>query len=81
MYLRTYVTSLHVWLGGCTCGCVLHPVICPPPPPHPAGQIAMSKLICRLPFGSHHQGLSEQTVVAVLCALIELVSESAENIR
>ena len=63
----------------CVCVCVLHASMrCPS---GPAGQLAMSKLICRLPFGSHHQGMSEQTVVAVLCALIELVSESAENIR
>ena len=45
------------------------------------GEQVMHKLVSRLPFGSRHQGITDSTTVTILCALIELVSESPENIR
>ena len=41
----------------------------------------MESLATRLPFGPRHIGLSDSTTIAILCALIELVTESPENAR
>lgn len=45
------------------------------------GELAMHKLVTRLPFGSRHHNMTDQTTIAIICALIELVAESPENVR
>ena len=41
----------------------------------------MGALTTRLPFGPRHIGLSDSTTIAILCALIELISESPQNAK
>ena len=41
----------------------------------------MDALTTRLPFGPRHIGLSDSTTIAILCALIELISESPQNAK
>jgi len=41
----------------------------------------MEALTTRLPFGPRHIGLSDSTTIAILCALIELITESPENAK
>ena len=45
------------------------------------GDQAMDALTTRLPFGPRHIGLSDSTTIAILCALIELISESPQNAK
>ena len=45
------------------------------------GDQAMGALTTRLPFGPRHIGLSDSTTIAILCALIELISESPQNAK
>ena len=41
----------------------------------------MEGLTTRLPFGPRHIGLSDSTTIAILCALIELITESPQNAK
>ena len=45
------------------------------------GMIVILTIIPRLPFGSNHLGISEETTIALLCLLMELFIESVENAR
>ena len=45
------------------------------------GEQAMEGLTTRLPFGPRHIGLSDSTTIAILCALIELITESPQNAK
>ena len=38
-------------------------------------------IIPRLPFGSNHLGISEDTTIALLCLLMELSSDNVDNAR
>ena len=45
------------------------------------GDQAMDALTTRLPFSPRHIGLSDSTTIAILCALIELITESLQNAK
>ena len=58
-------------------------------PPHPptlltythTGVDVIPTIIPRLPFGSNHLGISEDTTIALLCLLMELSSDNVDNAR
>ena len=45
------------------------------------GQLAIPSVIPRLPFGTNHLGISEETIIALLCCLMELCTDSFDNAR
>jgi len=45
------------------------------------GMIVIPTIIPRLPFGSNHLAISEETTIALLCLVMELFIESVENAR
>ena len=46
-----------------------------------AGILSLHSIVPRLPFASNHLGISEDSTVALLCCLMELFDENADNAR
>ena len=74
--LCTYLLYLHTLLYMCICDdplpifLLLH-----------AGVLSLHSIVPRLPFASNHLGISEDSTVALLCCLMELFDENADNAR
>ena len=64
------------------------PLTYPLPPTHThthththTGVDVIPTIIPRLPFGSNHLGISEDTTIALLCLLMELSTDDINNAR
>ncbi len=47
----------------------------------PPGPQVIASVIPRLPYGSNHLGMSEETTISLLCCLMEVCTESTTNAR